>query len=94
MTTKPKPKPPENLKGKYESGKADISWSPNKETDISHYMVYEKIFFGVKIIGQVKSADYSDSSIAKGKNKSYVVSAVDNDGLESEISAEITVLAK
>lgn len=94
VTTKPKPKPPENLKGRYEAGKADLSWSPNKETDIAHYIVYEKIFLGIEKIGQAKSADYSDSSIAKGKSKSYVVSAVDNNGLESEVSAEFTVLAK
>ena len=94
VTTKPKPNPPDNLKGKYEEGKANLSWSPNKETDISHYLVYEKIFLGVEKIGQAKSADYSDSSIAKGKSKSYVVSAVDNNGLESEVSAEFTVLAK
>jgi len=42
VTTKPKPKSPENLQGKYEAGKAELTWSPNKETDISHYVVYEK----------------------------------------------------
>lgn len=94
VTTKPKPKSPENLQGKYEGGKAELSWSPNKETDISHYIVYEKVFMGVEKIAEAKTTHYSDNSIVKGKNKNYVVSAVDNNGLESEVSAEFTVSAK
>lgn len=94
VTTKPKPKSPENLQGKYEAGKAELTWSPNKETDISHYVVYEKVFMGVEKIAEAKTTNYSDGSIVKGKNKNYVVSAVDKSGLESEVSAELTVSAK
>jgi len=97
VTTKPKPKAPENLQGKHEAGKAELSWSPNSETDISHYIVYEKLFMSVEKIAEVKTArysDYSDASIVKGKNKNYVVSAVDKNGLESEVSTEVTVSAK
>jgi uncharacterized protein len=93
-TTKPKPKAPENLQGKYEAGKAELSWSPSKETDISHYIVYEKVFMGVEKIAETKTTNYSDGSIVKGKNKNYVVSAVDKDGLEGEASAELAVSAK
>jgi fibronectin type 3 domain-containing protein len=67
---------------------------PNKEDDISHYIVYEKVFFGLEKIAEVKSANYSDSSIVKGKNKNYVVSVVNNSGLESDPSAELTISAK
>jgi len=66
----------------------------NKETDISHYVVYEKIFMGIQKIADVNTTNYSDSSIVRGKNKRFVVSAVDKDGLESEVSAELTVSAK
>lgn len=93
-TTKPRPQKPEGLNGRYGAGKAEISWSSNKEANISHYVVYEKVFFGVEKIAQVKSTNYSDGSIVKGKSKTYVVSAVDNSGLESEISSEFTVSAK
>jgi uncharacterized protein len=93
-TTKSKPKRPENVQGKYEAGKAILSWLPNQETDISHYIVYEKTFTGMGKIAQVPSAGYSDSSIASGKNKIYMVSAVNRSGLESEVSAEITVSAR
>lgn len=94
VTTKPKPKPPENLQGKYETEKADLSWQAGKEADLSGYIVYEKTFMGVQKIAEVKTTTYSDASIPKGKNKSYVVSAVDKDGLESDVSAELTVSAK
>ena len=94
-TTKQKPGRPENVQGRYEAGKAILSWLPNKETDISHYIVYEKTFTGMGKIAQVPSAGYSDSSsIDPGKRKIYAVTAVNRSGLESEISAEITVSAK
>jgi uncharacterized protein len=92
--TKPRPKQPEGLKGSYAAGKAELSWSPNRESDISHYVVYEKVFMGTEKISEAKSTNFSDGSIVKGKNKVYVVTAVDNAGLESEISAEFTVSAK
>jgi uncharacterized protein len=94
VNTKPKPKQPESLSGRYEAGKAEISWQANKENDISHYVVYEKVFLGTEKIAEVKSTNYSDGSILKGKNKVYVVSAVDTSGLESDISPELAISAK
>jgi uncharacterized protein len=94
VTTKPRPRPPEGLTGAFESGKAGISWKPNKETDISQYVVYEKQIFSLEKLASVKSTNYTDSSIVKGKTKLYVVIAVDRDGLESEPSSELSILAK
>ncbi|HPC85070.1 MAG TPA: hypothetical protein PK927_01200 [Smithellaceae bacterium] len=94
VTTKPRPRPPESLRGKYESGKALLSWAPNKETDISHYIVYEKKFIGAEKIAETKTASYADGSLAPGKSRNYVVTAVDRSGLESDVSAEWSVSAK
>lgn len=94
VTTKPRPQRPEGLNGRYEDARAELSWSSNKESDIIHYAVYEKVFLGTTKIAEVKSNKYSDATIVKGKNKVYVVTAVDASGLESEASAEITVSAK
>lgn len=94
VTTKPRPQPPENLQGKYESGKAVLSWTPNKEADISHYIVYEKKFIGAEKIVEAKTASYADGSLAPGKDRNYVVSAVDKTGLESDVSAELKVIAR
>jgi len=94
VATKPKPRPPENLQGKYDDAKAELTWSSGREADVSAYVVYEKTFMGVQKIADVKTTRYQDSSIGKGKNKTYVVSAVDKDGLESDASTELTVSAK
>ena len=94
VTTKPRPRPPENVQGKFESGKALLSWTPNKEADISHYVVYEKKFIGAEKVAEAKTASYSDGSLAPGKSRNYVVTAVDKSGLESDASAEWSVSAK
>ncbi|MGV8056459.1 MAG: CsgG/HfaB family protein [Smithellaceae bacterium] len=94
VNTKPKPKSPEGLSGRYEAGKVEISWKQNKESDISQYIVYEKSFFSLEKLAEVKSTSYTDSSLAKGKNRIYVITAVDHDKLESEPSVELTVSAK
>jgi hypothetical protein len=94
VSTKPRPQPPSGLKGVYETGKALITWEPNRETDISQYIIYEKRFFRLEKLAEAKSNTHADSSIAKGKDRVYIITAVDRDGLESPPSAELTVLAK
>lgn len=92
--TKPRPGRPENVQGRYEAGKVILSWSPNKEADISHYVVYEKTFTGMGKIAQVPSAGYTDGSVEPGKTKVYSVTAINSSSLESENSAEITISTK
>ncbi|OPY86210.1 MAG: Exoglucanase B precursor [Smithella sp. PtaU1.Bin162] len=94
VNTKPKPKVTEGLTGVAEPGKTEISWKANTEADISHYIVYEKRFFSLEKITEVKSVSYTDTAVVKGKNKIYVVTAVDRDGLESEPGTELTISAK
>jgi hypothetical protein len=96
VRTKPKPRPPENLTGEFRQGKAELRWNPGAEADLDHYGVYEKRFLslGREKVASVRETTYSDVTIAKGKTKTYIVTAVDKDGLESEASREITVTAK
>ncbi len=94
VSTKPRPKSPEGLSGRFAAGKAEISWSANKEADIAQYVVYEKSFFSLEKLAEVKSTSYTDGSIVKGKNKIYAITAVDRDGLESEPSTEVNISAK
>jgi len=94
VNTKPRPKSPEGLSGRFAAGKAEISWNANKEADIAQYIVYEKSFFSLEKLTEVRSTSYTDAAIAKGKSKVYAVTAVDRDGLESEPSSELTVSAK
>jgi fibronectin type 3 domain-containing protein len=53
--------------------------------------VYEKRFFGLEKIDTVKTTQFSEAGPVKGKTKTYAVTAVDKDGLESEPSEEIAI---
>ncbi len=89
IQTKPKPQSPEGLKGKIQGGKVQISWMPGQEADIVNYVVYEKTFFRPEKITVVKEPNFSEISPSKGKTKTYIVTAIDKDGLESDFSREI-----
>lgn len=93
VRTKPKPKPPAGITGNFRDGKVELSWKPAEEPDVTRYTVYEKRFFGLEKITTVSDPIFSDSSLAKGKNKTYAITATDKDGLESDFSQEITVTA-
>jgi len=94
VETKARPMRPENLKGSAAEGKADLDWQAGKEPDLSHYTVYEKRFYGLDRIDAAKSNSFTDTGLAKGKTKTYVVTSVDKDGLESEPSQEVTVVGR
>ncbi len=94
VETKPKPKKPEGLAGDIVQGKVELTWQRGSESDISYYSVYEKRFYGLDRINTVKPNSFAEAGLAKGKSKTYVVTAVDNDGLESEPSQEVTITGR
>jgi len=91
--TKPRPKSPGGLSGEFRDGKAELRWNAGSEADLAQYNIYEKRFLGREKIGSSAQASYSDATIVRGKTKTYVVTAVDKDGLESEPSQELNVEA-
>jgi fibronectin type 3 domain-containing protein len=91
---KSKPKRPEGLAGSIVQGKVEITWQRGSEPDIAYYNVYEKRFYGLEKINTVKENSFTEAGLTKGKSKTYVVIAVDNDGLESEPSQEVTITAR
>ncbi len=95
-TTKPKPQPPQGLAGAARGGGAEIRWKPNPEKDIVSYAVYEKGFFKpVKLASDIKQPPFLDDRPLKAaKERVYVVTAVDGDGLESEFSQELAIVGK
>ncbi|MDQ5984636.1 MAG: hypothetical protein CSYNP_00331 [Syntrophus sp. SKADARSKE-3] len=95
-TTKPKPEPPQSLNAAMAGGGVNVRWQSNSEKDIVSYTVYEKGFFKPeKIASDVKQTSYLDARPLKaGKERIYVVTATDKDGLESEFSKEMTVIGK
>jgi hypothetical protein len=70
---------------------ADLSWSPNVETDLAGYRVYRSEKEGTK--GQLLTLEllpapaYRDMSVMPGHRYWYSVTAVDRDANESEPSA-------
>ncbi|MBN1380315.1 MAG: hypothetical protein JXA41_01445 [Deltaproteobacteria bacterium] len=94
IQTKPKPRPPEGLKGDIRNGKAHLSWMPAQETDIAHYIVYAKTYFQLAKVAVVQKPDFTGVSLPEGKTRTYCVTAVDRDGLESDACREITVTGK
>ena len=94
VETKPKPQSPGGFKGELRGGRAELTWKAHAGADIAHYTVYEKRFLGLVKIDTVQKEGFAEPGPAKGKSKTYVVTASDRDGLESDPSAEITIVGR
>jgi hypothetical protein len=95
ISTKPRPDAPGNPSGDYRNGTIALTWKAVDEPDLSHYRVYEKTFWKTEVVPGLERITAPSiafkTSIGKGKTKTYLVTAVDQDGLESDYSAEIVV---
>jgi parallel beta-helix repeat protein len=94
------PKAPDSLTATSSQSVITLSWKPNTESDLSHYLVYRDTLTGFipdsfKIVGQVPkdSSVFLDSDVVLGRTYYYRVSARDSTGHESEYSDELAVLA-
>ncbi|MCX7635983.1 MAG: hypothetical protein N2Z74_09620, partial [Syntrophales bacterium] len=97
ITTKPRPSSPREVMGVVrQDGKVEIKWKAGGEQDITGYNVYEKGFFRPEPVARgVKGTAYIDERpLKKGKERVYLVTAVDADGLESDFGMEITVVGR
>ncbi|MDO8723292.1 MAG: hypothetical protein Q7J31_13875 [Syntrophales bacterium] len=94
IATKPRPRSPAGVNSEILSGMFQLKWEPASEPDIAYYTVYEKKFFGNEKIITVTETTFSEPALPKGKSKTYVVTATDKDGLESEPSREITITGR
>lgn len=94
VRTKPRPQSPTGLSGEVRGGKVNLKWDRGREPDIAYYRAYEKKFFGNEKIADTKTNAFSETSPPKGKTKTYLITTVDADGLESNPSREITVTGR
>ncbi len=89
---------PQNLRGKSSKAGVILSWKRNRELDIAGYNVYRSTIHGSgyqKINSSLISVPkYIDKQIVKGTTYYYVVTAVNNSGVESGYSNEAAVTAK
>ena len=94
------PKTPDSLKATSSDSVIVLSWKPNTESDLSHYLVYKDTLAGFipdtfKIVGEVPkdSSVFKDYDFVLGQTYYYRVSAWDTTGNESEYSEELQILA-
>jgi nitrous oxidase accessory protein NosD len=94
------PKPPDSLSAVSESTATILSWKPNTESDLSHYLVYKDTISGFipdtfKIVGNIPkdSSIFRDYDFVLGKIYYYRLSAWDLTGHQSEYSDELEVKA-
>ncbi len=88
---------PEGLEAASTHGEVTISWHPNTEPDLSHYIIRRRETTVVSTlldsIGRVDAPDtsYFDKEVTVGKAYYYNVSAVDLSGNKSDPSKEVQV---
>jgi hypothetical protein len=88
------PLPPTGLEAEScHNGSVPLSWNPNTESDLNHYAVYRQDSSGVfTAIGTSVDTHFSDNTVTNGIEYTYAVSAVDNGGLESDLSDSVTAI--
>jgi len=94
------PGAPDSLKATSSETVIVLSWKPNTESDLSHYLVYKDTLSGFipdssRIVGEVPddSSVFRDYDFVLGKTYYYRVSAWDLTSHQSEYSDELAVLA-
>jgi len=72
-----------------------IGWDPNPEVRVSGYNVYRSVGAAERVLlnqkGLLHEARFVDRTVERGTTYTYVVTAVDLQGLESVFSAPLTV---
>ncbi len=94
------PKAPDSLSAVSESTVIILSWKPNSESDLSHYLVYKDSIAGFipdtfKIVANIPkdSSTFQDPAFVLGRTYYYRLSAWDLTGHRSEYSDELEVKA-
>jgi hypothetical protein len=92
--TKPLPKAPSNLVAQMAPTSAALTWTASPDPDISHYIIYTAGFFGKQKVGDSKQTAHTVTGLKADSSYTFVVTAVDKTGLESEPSPPVTAQTK
>ncbi len=90
-TTKPLPRPPTGLEAKAIANGFELLWQPNPEPDVVRYTVYIQSFFADKEIGSTEKTSFTINTLKADEEYTVSLTAVDQDGLESNKSEPVTV---
>ena len=88
------PRTPRELRTVVTAKSVELSWRPNSEEDLAGYRVWRTGASGEAVALNdelLPSPTYSDQAVEAGQTYRYAVSAVDQDGNESELSEAVTV---
>lgn len=91
------PYPPQNLNATAGNQEVTLSWSPNTEPDLHKYNIYRDIsspattLIDSVIAGTPWDTTYFDPDLINGQTYYYRITAIDNDGNESEFSNEVSI---
>lgn len=71
-----------------------LSWTPNSESDLDHYLVYRSTVSGgpYQLIRQTADTTYTDITVTANISYYYVFKAVDKTGNQSVNSAQVNIL--
>lgn len=89
--TKPLPEIPQGLTASAGADSVTLSWRPNPEPDITYYEIYSAGFFGKQKVAESSGTSYRVGDLKPDSSYTFVITAVDSDGLASEASAPVTV---
>ncbi len=90
-----RPRAPLGLAGTADFMQLNIQWLANQEVDLSHYNIYRRVDpIGSFVLIQTDytGLSYEDNDVAAHASYTYRIAAVDNDGYESDVSAEISLV--
>jgi aminopeptidase YwaD len=82
------PRPPMSLKAEPDTNRIVLNWEDNREADISYYRLYRQ-FEGLNwslFKDNIESSSFIDTAVVGQVNHVYKVTAVDDDGHESDFS--------
>ena len=88
------PRTPLELRTVVTKKSVELSWRPNSEEDSAGYRVWRGGTSGDVVALNdelLQSPTYSDQAVERGQTYRYAISAVDQDGNESELSEPVTV---
>jgi fibronectin type 3 domain-containing protein len=91
--TKAAPTMPEGITSSPDGGAVILTWTASSAPDIDKYEIYQISFFGKKKLGETSDATFTVTGLSSGSTNTFTIVAIDREGLISEPSAPIEVLA-
>ncbi len=91
------PEVPDSLTGYVDGDSIVLTWAYNSEADFSNYLLHRDTLSGFEpsifnLISEPDTSNYVDGDILPGVDYYYRISALDNQGNESDYSEELAVI--